>query len=731
MSDELIGKTIGGYEILHLIGEGGMASVYLARQKSMNREVAIKVLPSQYIGDTTYLQRFEQEVKIVSKLEHRNIVPVYDYGEYQGQPYIVMRYMNGGSVDTLIQKGPITADRIVDILAQITPALDYAHDKNVLHRDLKPSNILLDDDDGAYITDFGIARILGEKTPTITTQGVVGTPSYMSPEQAQAFDLDGRSDVYSLGIMLFEMFTGHRPFQSDTPYSIAVMQVTKPPPSPRSFNANISIPIESVIYKTLKKKPEDRYPTALALSEALKLAVERPTHIHDTKPKMEGLDATSPSPPAPAPAAPYTAPKTPQSSRAVQPVNNLPSWQGAPARKSGRNVWLSIVLGGLLGCGLLTGIAVVGFFVINGFGNSTPTPDNSDGTDAFVQASPVTASSVEPLSTLDATSSAGRDSLIQRDEQADATFTAVAEETQNAPTPAIDVAPIGIRGTPTLRAALRDVSGEIIYFDRRENGTFEIMKLNLDTWAETQLTDDNSINSYPIASPDGRWIAFQSDRDGDFDIYVMNTVGGQLRKVTFNDYLDRLPAWSSDGEWIIYSSDTRDDGSLDLFRVRPDGTDNEIVLQNGSRNSHARYSQDDRFIVFTTGTNPADGRTWEIGLIDLEIGEEPTILTDNAVRDASPIFAQSADEILYVTFDEDSSAISTMSVDGTNPRIIYNGEGNDWAASYSPDGAFIVFTSDLDGDDQLYLMTKDGRNIQQITTLGGAYASWIPEIPED
>ena len=196
MADELIGKSISGYEILQRIGEGGMATVYLARQQSMNRQVAIKVLPRHFVKDDTYMERFRREVDIVSKLEHRNIIPVYDYGEYEGQPFIVMRYMPAGSLDDILQNGPLTTDTILKIVSQIAPALDYAHNKGVLHRDLKPSNVLMDDDGGAFLTDFGIARVVGDNNPGLTTQGVVGTPSYMSPEQAQGKDLDGRSDVY-------------------------------------------------------------------------------------------------------------------------------------------------------------------------------------------------------------------------------------------------------------------------------------------------------------------------------------------------------------------------------------------------------------------------------------------------------------------------------------------------------------------------------------------------------
>ena len=169
----------------------------------------------------------------------------------------------------MLGRGALTVEATQKIIEQIAPALDYAHTKNVLHRDLKPSNILMDDDGGAYITDFGIARIVGTESQgnTITTQGVVGTPSYMSPEQAQGKDMDGRSDVYALGVMIFEMTTGRRPFENDTPYGVAVMQVTTPPPSPRSINPNLSGAMEQIILKSLKKNPSNRYQTAVQLQK--------------------------------------------------------------------------------------------------------------------------------------------------------------------------------------------------------------------------------------------------------------------------------------------------------------------------------------------------------------------------------------------------------------------------------------------------------------------------------
>ncbi len=387
MTDNLVGKQIGGYEILDMIGHGGMASVYRAQQVSMKRIVAIKVLPRQFVNDDTYMQRFSREVEIAAKLEHRNIVPVHDYGLHEGQPYIIMRYMNGGSVDDLLRNGPLDVDKILDIVEQVAPALDYAHSKNVLHRDLKPSNILMDDDGGAYLTDFGIARILGEQpAATITTQGVVGTPSYMSPEQAQGHPLDSRSDVYSLGITIFEMATGQRPFQSDTPYSIAVMQVTTPPPSPRSINPTLSIAFEHVVYKALKKKREDRYSTAVAVGEALRRALTPPSSsLHDTQP---GIPRPTTRPvqvrPQEVPQPPIIAP--PLYTASNPPVASSPR-SNRRRRNQSRNLWMNAALGGLIGCGLLTIIVIIIAILLSNI-ETTGALDYRDGPSVVVTYTP-------------------------------------------------------------------------------------------------------------------------------------------------------------------------------------------------------------------------------------------------------------------------------------------------------------------------------------------------------
>lgn len=712
MAQDLIGMTVNGYEIVSQIGQGGMAAVFLARQQSMNRHAALKFLPIRFMNNDTYLQRFEREVKIVSQLEHRNIVPVYDYGEHQGQPYIVMRYMPAGSVEDLLRQGRIPLQRILSIVEQVAAALDYAHQKGILHRDLKPSNVLLDDGGGVFITDFGIARILSEGHSAITTQGVVGTPSYMSPEQAQAHELDGRSDAYSLGVMLFEMVTGRRPFESDTPYSVAVMQVTAAPPSPRELDGKISPAVDRMILRSLHKDPDQRYKQAGELARALRRAIEQPEGIHDTEPNLQPPAALS----EPQQFVPSTAPRNsqtppPPTLHSISLPFKIEEGQQKP---SGRRLWLAA--GWVAGCVLLAGLIAAAAFL---FGSL---PESSQGDARPVSRTSTVAETAPRPTVAPSTMDFTRLTLAALNEAADGTL--AADALTRAARPAAD-----LLAAPTLKAALKSAAGRLVYFDSRgARDAFEIVTLDLESREVRQLTAlGPGVNTYPQPSPDGRWLAFQSDRDGDFEIYAVNALGGQLRQITNNRVWDRLPAWSPDGEWIVYSSDVRGDETFDLYRVRADGSDNQVVHSDGWRNSHARYSPDGDYLVFTAGSDVRDARSWEIRLLDLRT-QETRLLTENAVRDASPSFSPDGQRILFVTSTGDNRVLASMTRAGSEPRILYAGPGNVWSASFSPDGNFILVTATYQGEDQLFLMEADGGNVQQITVNGGAYASWIPQI---
>ena len=261
-------KKFGRYEIRGEIGRGGMATVYHAYDPRFEREVALKVLPREMLHDLQFRTRFEREAKTIAMLEHPAIVPVYDFGEEEGQPYFVMRYMTGGSLSERMKKGPMTVQEVAHLMSHIAPALDEAHSKGIIHRDLKPGNILFDQFNEPYISDFGIAKLSASQA-NVTGSAIIGTPAYMSPEQAQGEGIDGRSDIYGLGVILFELLTGQQPYHGDTPMSVVVKQITDPVPHILDVRADLPPDIEIIIEKAMAKDRNERFQDVKSLSNAL------------------------------------------------------------------------------------------------------------------------------------------------------------------------------------------------------------------------------------------------------------------------------------------------------------------------------------------------------------------------------------------------------------------------------------------------------------------------------
>ena len=261
-------KKVGHYEIKAELGRGGMATVYRGYDSRFEREVAVKVLPPEFLHDPQFRVRFEREAKTIAALEHSAIVPVYDVGEVDGMPYFVMRYMDGGSLGDKLAQGNLSIKEAARIIERIAPALDEAHLKGIIHRDLKPANILFDHSGSPYLADFGIAKISGSQT-NVTGSAIIGTPAYMSPEQAQGREIDGASDIYALGAILYRMLTGARPYESDTPMSMAIKHITDPVPDILAEAPSLPPAIGSFIHMAMAKDPADRFPTAQALANAL------------------------------------------------------------------------------------------------------------------------------------------------------------------------------------------------------------------------------------------------------------------------------------------------------------------------------------------------------------------------------------------------------------------------------------------------------------------------------
>lgn len=260
----------GRYRLGQTIGEGGMAVVYLGRDLLLNREVAVKILREQYSSDESFLKRFEREGQIAAGMTHPNIVSVFDVGHDEGQHYIVMEFIRGPNLKELIHRqGPFSVDGAVFIISQVAAALDYAHQRGLVHRDIKPQNILVDRDGNAKVVDFGIAK--GMRDQNLTEAGTgMGTVHYVSPEQARGDEVGPPSDLYSTGIVLYEMLTKALPFDADTPVGVAMHHVNTPPPRPSASNPNIPPQIDSIVLKALAKAPNDRFASGAALESALR-----------------------------------------------------------------------------------------------------------------------------------------------------------------------------------------------------------------------------------------------------------------------------------------------------------------------------------------------------------------------------------------------------------------------------------------------------------------------------
>jgi Serine/threonine protein kinase len=281
-AEALIGKVLGTCTLQRLVGQGGMGAVFLAQQSRPHRQVAVKVLlpitPLNNRQLAAFLERFRRETDAAASLEHPNIMPVHEYGEQDGIVYLVMPYVSGGTLrDELERSGPLSLQKTVDYLEQLAAAIDFAHEHGVIHRDIKPANMMITTEGRLLLADFGLVKIVADgQKPQVRLTGAgapVGTPDYMAPEQVIGEEVDTRADLYSLGVILFQMLTGTTPFQGETPMQIAAQHLQIPPPSPQMLRPDLPIAAEQVVLRAMAKRPADRYTKAKEMATAFRLAL--------------------------------------------------------------------------------------------------------------------------------------------------------------------------------------------------------------------------------------------------------------------------------------------------------------------------------------------------------------------------------------------------------------------------------------------------------------------------
>ena len=751
----MIGKRLGPYEIVAYIGAGGMATVYKAYHRAIDRYVALKILPEQYARTPAFVERFRREAVVIARLEHAHILPVYDFGDDQGILYIAMRLADFGTLADRIRLGPVLLPEACRIVEQVAGALDYAHRQRVIHRDVKPSNILIDESGDAYLADFGIAKLL-EEAAGLTGSATLGTPQYMSPEQCTGQPIDGRADIYALGVVLYEMVTGRAPFQGDTPYTIIQNKLNAPLNPPRTLRPDLPEPIEAVIVKALAVDPGARFwsagEMAAALNEALKSAGPLDATLDD---RQLFIPST---------------PITPAARQALTPTQTAPPPSPEPvALKRPASRWVGLTLLGVLTFFVLILVSILAARFIRPRSTLTPTTSatftaSPDGTgtaaaivaEAFTATAHVTATAIAEITrdaaqtavfdtavahAIEATGHAVETRLAQRALTPTARpdrVTDVVMVSDFTPTPSPSAsAAVSLTGTATPTPTTAVGSGKIAFASNR-NGDYDLYILMLDASGNAlrQVTTGTDAEIHPAWSPDGERLAFASNRDGDWDIYITDAEGRALTKLTDSASTNRAPAWSPDGGWIAFHSNR--DGDFDIYVMDTNGKRVQPVTANDNWDSSPAWSPDGAWIAYQSNR----GAGYEIfvapfggaGCEDLPEGcaVAEHQLTKNAVDDLAPAWSPDGERIAFASDRDGDFEIYVMAADGTRVQQLTDDPADDLHPAWSPDGSQIAYYSDRDEQLEIYVLTVDAapsRRLRRLTfnRAGDFWPAWSPE----
>jgi serine/threonine protein kinase/Tol biopolymer transport system component len=716
MTDTLLGQTLGErYRFEELLGEGSFAQVYRITDLRRAAVLAAKVLRRDIAQDTAFLERFRREAEVLDRLQHPNIVRYYDTEELDSHIFILMDYIPGTTLETVLVNaaGSLKPSTALTYLTPLASALHFAHYEGVIHRDLKPANILLHDNGTLYITDFGIARILNV-TSELTLGISLGTPFYMAPEQITGGPITVATDIYALGIILYRMVTGVVPFRGEHPGSSGSSTAARTtyehvhlkPPPPANVNPNLDLAVQDIILRCLEKNPARRYRTVSELYDDLTEAIGAPplslgpalpedSDLMPPRPPewsqfMAQVEHQKPVPrpktpplgkiehPVPLPATePHLEKQLRAGSRPATPPRTMPSVgrvaapyvpdYTAPIYPPPRRfnwITLSAFIGALLVVGVFC-LAVVYLYAFSG-------SDNSEN--------PTQPPATTPIASLDAsaTPAAGRGGIqIAFDSERSGDLDIYIMDVDGSHFRQLT----GTSGAERGPAWSPDGSQIAYYGAATKNGNYDIFIINVDGTGLINLTNTPEVDEkYPTWSPDGIQLAFHSNLDGDYDLYLINRDGTGLRAITTNDDDDLGPDWSPEGTQIVFHTDAWDKQyeiailNLTTGQVRR-------LTDSDDNNTFPTWSPDGKQIAYNV-ISSLNGSV-NIYILNMDTGASRQLTTgpQNAFPDWSPDGAS----IIYQSGQPDVSAIAMIPVAGGTPQTLTGTQSNflpEWEPAY-------------------------------------------------